>query len=122
MIENPIIQKILKEGVNSVNISMLNEESRKRILSDVGERLYRQGRKQERNQVLEKNSHFEMLKAIGDQFMVERKIELAALSYIPTKDKERLNAAAALCLREKKFAIAAKAYEAADNKEMADMI
>ena len=41
--EHPIVEKIMKEGINSVNLSMLDESSRKKILIDVSEKLYRKG-------------------------------------------------------------------------------
>ena len=35
--ENPIVGKILKDGIASVNLAMLDENARKRILNDVAE-------------------------------------------------------------------------------------
>ena len=44
------------------------------------------------------------------------------MCFIPTKDKQRLNNAAVLCIQSKNYSLAAKAYEAADNKQMASFI
>ena len=120
--DHPIIEKILKEGIQSVNLSMLDEKSRKKILTDVGEKLYRQGKLTEAIEILEKAGETGRLAKLGDLFFSEGKFELAALCYIPTKDKERLNNAAVKCIELKNYRLAAKAYESADNAQMSDFI
>lgn len=120
--EHPIVEKILKEGINSVNLSMLDERARNRILSDAGEKLYRQNRFVEAIEIMAKANDTEKLTKLGDLFLAENKAELATLCFIPTKDKQRLNNAAVLCIQAKNYKLAAKAYEAADNKQMADFI
>lgn len=120
--EHPIVEKILKEGINSVNLSMLDEDARKRILSDVGEKLYKQSRFVEAVEIMARASEFEKLIQLGDSFLRENKAELATLCFIPTKDKQRLSNAAVLCIQAKNYKLAAKAYEAADNKQMASFI
>ena len=69
-----------------------------------------------------KSNDIEKLKKLGDIFISEGKSELAALCFIPTKDKERLNNAAVLCIKAKNYRLAAKAYTAADNAQMASFI
>ena len=120
--EYPIVEKILKEGINSVNISMLDEPAQKRILSDVGEKLFRQGKFPDAVEIMAKAGEFDKLKKLGDEFLSEKKTELATLCFIPTKDMPRLNNAAVLCIQAKNYKLAAKAYEAADNKQMASFI
>ncbi len=120
--EHPIVEKILKEGINSVNLSMLDERARNRILSDVADKLYRQNKFVEAIEIMAKANDTEKLTKLGDLFLAENKAELATLCFIPTKDKQRLNNAAVLCIQAKNYKLAAKAYEAADNKQMADFI
>ena len=120
--DHPIVEKILKEGISSVNLSMLDEKSRKNILTNVGEKLYKQGKLIEAIDILEKACDFERLIRLGDLFLSENKVELATLCFIPTKDKERLNNTAVRCIELKNYKLAAKAYEAADNRQMADFI
>ncbi len=120
--EHPIVEKILKEGIKSVNLSMLDESARKRILSDVAEKLYKQSKFLEMIEIMEKANDTEKLTKLGDLFLSEAKPELAALCFIPTKDKQRLNNAAVMCIKSKNYKLAAKAYDAADNKQMADFI
>lgn len=120
--DHPIVEKMLKEGINSVNLSMLDEKSRKNILTDVGEKLYKQGKILEAIEILTKAGDFGRLLKLGDIFASENKAELAALCYIPTKDKERLNKMAVLCIEVKNYALAAKAYGAADNPQMSAFI
>ena len=120
--DHPIVEKILKEGINSVNLSMLDEKSRKNILTDVGEKLYRQGKLIEAIEILEKANDTERLIKLGDLFSSESKFELAALCFIPTKDKQKLNDVAVKCIELRNYKLAAAAYGAADNGQMADFI
>ena len=120
--DHPIVEKIMKEGIKSVNLSMLDEAARKRILSDVSEKLYRQNRFAEAIEILAKMDAMETLTKWGDAFLTENKSELAALCFMPTKDKQRLNSVAVLCIQSKNYKMAAKAYEAADNEQMASFI
>ena len=120
--DDPIVEKILKEGITSVNLSMLSEDARKRVLSDVGEKLYKQSRFAEAIEILAKANDMEKLIKYGDLFLSESKAELAALCYLPTRDKQKLNNAAILCIQSGNYKMAAKAYEAADNTQMASFI
>jgi len=120
--DHPIVEKILKEGMNSINLSMLDEKSRKNILTDVGEKLYKQGRLLEAIEIIEKAGDFERLHKLGELFLSENKTELATLCFIPTKDKDKLNSVAVKCIELKNYKLAAKAYEAADNKQMSSFI
>lgn len=120
--EHPVVEKIMKEGIGSVNLSMLDEAARRRILSDVAEKLCKQNRFQEAIEVLAKANDFEKLIKLGDIFLSENRAELAALCFIPTKDKQRLNSAAVLCIQSKNYRLAAEAYDAADNRQMATFI
>ena len=120
--EHPIVEKILKEGINSVNLSMLDEGARKRILSDVGEKLYKQNKFVEAIEIMAKANDIEKLEKLGDIFLSQNKVELATLCFIPTKDKQRLNSAAVLCIQSKNYRLAARAYQAADNSQMASFI
>ena len=120
--DHPIVEKILKEGISSVNLSMLDESARKKILSDVGEKLYRQGRFKDAIEIMAKANDIEKLAKLGDLFLSENKTELAALCFIPTRDKEKLNNIAVRCIQSKNYKLAVQAYEAADNRKMASFI
>ena len=120
--EHPIVEKILKEGINSVNLSMLDEGARKMILGYAAEKLYKQSKFVEAIDIMAKANDIEKLKKLGDLFLSESKTELATLCFIPAKDKERLNNVAVLCIQLKNYKLAAKAYEAADNKQMASFL
>ena len=122
IMEHPIVEKILKEGIKSVNLSMLSEDARKRILRDVAEKLYRENKFLEAIDILAKLNEIEKLTKWGDMFLSENKSELATLCFLPTKDKQRLNSAAVLCIQSKNYRMAAKAYEAAENLQMASFI
>ena len=120
--EHPIVEKIMKEGINSVNISMLDDAAQKRILSDVGEKLFRQGKFTDAVEIMARAGELDKLKKLGDAFISEKKTELATICYIPTRDKQKLNELAVLCIQAKNYGLASRAYEAADNRQMSDFI
>ena len=120
--EHPIVEKILKAGINSVNLSMLDEDARKKILNDVADKLFKQNKFIESIEILAKANEIERLTKLGDLFLAEGKAELATLCLIPTRDKQRLSNAAVLCIKSKNYKLAAKAYEAADNRQMSSFI
>lgn len=120
--EHPIVEKILKDGLNSVNLSMLDDEARRKILSDAGEKLYRQNKFLEAIDIMIKANDIEKLRKLGELFHSQNRIELATLCYIPTKDKQMLNNLAVLCISLNNYKLAAKAYEAAENVQMASFI
>ena len=120
--QNPIVEKILKEGINSVNISMFDKETKKRFLGEAGEILYKQGKSVEAIEVMTKAEDNEKLRKLGEIFLSEFKPELAALCFIPTKDKEKLNHIATLCIELKNYNLAEKAFEAADNENMVSFV
>ena len=120
--EHLIVEKIMKEGLSSVNLSMLDENTRRKILSDVGEKLFREGRFTDAIDIMSKIGDFFKLLEKGDNFLKEGKIELAAMCFIPTKDKQRLNSVAVLLIQSQKYNLAAKTYDAAENSQMASFI
>ena len=73
-------------------------------------------------EIMASANQMEKLAKLGDSFLSEKKIELATLCFIPTKDKQKLNSAAVMCIQSKNYKLAAKAYEAADNSQMASFI
>ena len=120
--DHPIVEKILKEGIASVNLSMLDESARKKILGDVAEKLYKQNKFIEAIEIMAKANDTEKLAKLGDLFLSENKVEFATLCFIPTRDRQKLNDAAVKCIQLKNYKLAAKAYEAADNRQMASFI
>ena len=120
--DHPIVEKILKEGISSVNLSMLDESARKKILGDVAEKLYKQNKFIEAIEIMAKANDTEKLAKLGDLFLSENKVEFATLCFIPTRDRQKLNDAAVKCIQLKNYKLAAKAYEAADNRQMASFI
>ena len=120
--EHPIVVKIMKEGINSVNISMLDKEAQKRILSDAGEKLCKENRFKEAIEAMTRAGEIEKLLGLGDEFMKQGRSELAALCIIPTKDKQKLNSVAVLCIQSRNYSLAAAAYDASENRQMADFI
>ena len=119
---NPIVEKILKEGVNSVNTSMFDKETKKKLFGEAGEILYKQGKSIKAIEVLTKAEDIEKLIKLGEIFLSEFKPELAALCFIPTKNKEKLNHVATLCIEVKNYNLAEKAFEAENNQDMVSFI
>ena len=120
--QNPIVDKIMKEGIKSVNLSMLPENSRKIILQDVGEKLLKEGKYMESSEVLSLAGDFTKLNEIGDSMSSEGRTETAALFYLKGKDKDKLNSIAAKLVASRSYKLASQAYEASGNMQMAEFL
>jgi|SRR3989338_9530921 len=119
---NPIVEKIIKEGVNSVNLSMLDESSRKKIISEAADKLYKSNNFIEAINILSDENLTEELAKMGEEFMHYRKYDFAALCFIPLKDKSKLNEVGINLIKDKNYKLAAESYKAAGNMQMADFI
>jgi hypothetical protein len=120
--QNPIVEKIMKEGIRSVNISMLSDESKTALLLDVGDKLFKESRYNESAEILSLARATDKLTEMGDMLSSQGRTETAVIFYLPTKNKEKLNESALKCINSKNYRLAALAYEASGNIQMAQFI
>ena len=59
--DHPIVEKIIKDGIDSVNLSMLGPQAKKKILTEVGEKLYKQGKFKEAVRIAEESGDMQKL-------------------------------------------------------------
>lgn len=113
---------ILEKGVRNVNLSMLDRATKNKLLTDVAEILLKQGKHTEAISTFAAAENMARLNSISKDFMEQKRFKFAALSLVPTKDRSKLEEMGHICIGEKLFNTAKKAFEAAGNTEMVSFI
>ncbi|MBU2590053.1 MAG: hypothetical protein KKA65_03895 [Nanoarchaeota archaeon] len=121
-LDSTLARWIVKEGVNSFDASMLSEQMRKEVFTSAGLLFFRQNNYRDAISCLQIAGNKEVLCELGDELMEINRFREAALAYIPTKDKKRLDKVAAICAKEGEYKLALEAYKASGNIEMASFI
>ncbi len=122
MNEKKLADMIMEKGIDNVNISMLDENKRKSILSHVGNAYIKKNNIPEAVRLLAMAENKERLVELFDWLFEQRRYKQAALAIIPTDDKERQNKIAEICLRERLFESASNVYTAMGNDVMVKFI
>lgn len=115
---HPLIEKILRDGVSSVNVSMLSPELRERLLSDAGERLLHMGRLPEAAHTFELAGNTDQLRNTAAWLLEQRRFREAALFLKPIGRSEELEELADRCVKLGDFSLARELYEEVGNEPM----
>jgi hypothetical protein len=115
---HPIIDKIVKEGVQSVNISMLSKDLRYKLMTEAGQTLMHQNRFSEAAHAFALAENKEMLKEQGRWFLKQQKVGLAAHFLIHIEDEETLRDLAQRCIASNEVAAARAIYQALGDETM----
>lgn len=113
---------IVDRGIDNINPSMLSDDFKKDVLTESGMLFFKEGKIRDAVKALRLAGNSARLVELGDEFMKQNRSEKAALFFIPSGDKDRIEKAAALCAKEGHFELAFEAYSAAGNMEMASFI
>ncbi|MBI2130066.1 hypothetical protein HYU07_07615 [Candidatus Woesearchaeota archaeon] len=116
------VDLVIEKGIDKVNISMLDEKSRKMILGDAGSQLVRMGKFEDGVKALALAGEKEKLIKLAEDFAKEKQIRLAALAIENSGDIARIEAIAAECVNLGLMAEALKLYKAAGNEMMANFV
>ena len=92
---------------------------RKEVFTEAGMILLKEGRIFEAVKAVTMAGNDAALLSMGDEFMRQTKFDQAALAYIPTKDKDRIEKAAEECAKQGNVMVAYYAYVASGNEQMA---
>lgn len=107
---HPIIDKIIREGVQSVNVSMLSSDLRHKLMTEAGHTLMRQGRFKEAAHAFGLAGNKEELKNQGKWFLQQHKVGLAAYFLIHVEDEEALRQLAEVCISAHEIDAAKEIY------------
>ncbi len=110
---------IVENGIENAKPESLSTDMRKEVFTEAGMILLNEGRIYEAVQAIVMAQNESKLLEMGDEFLRQSKFDEAALCFIPTKDKARLEKAAGECAKQGNVHIAYYAYSAAGNEQMA---
>ena len=116
---NTLSRWVVEKGIDKINPSMLSADMKKEVMTEAGLILLKEGRIFEAVKAITMADNSSALLAMGDEFMRQSKFDQAALAYIPTKDKARIEKAAEECAKQGNVLVAYYAYVASGNEQMA---
>jgi len=119
---NLLVDIIRTKGIQNIDVSMLDEENKKMMLTEAGTILIRRGDCMKGVLALNLARNTEKLVEVGNDFFEQRHFDLAVLAFEHTGKTEMLNRLGALCIEEELYEYALKAFHAAGNSEMVDFV
>lgn len=119
---NPLVDVIHTKGIENIDVSMLDAENKKMMLTEAGMILIRRGDCMEGVQALNLAGNTEKLVEVGNDFFEQRHFDLAVLAFEHTGKTEMLNRLGALCIEEELCGYALRAFKAAGNSAMVDFV
>ena len=116
---HPLVDKIVKEGVDSVNVSMLSKDLKKALLTEAGNVLMHEGRYAQAAKAFAVGENHDMLREEARWFMQQQRPAIAAwfLLYVEEK-QEVLQELAQTCIAVGDFAAAKAIYEKLGDETM----
>jgi hypothetical protein len=119
---HPIIDKIVKEGVQSVNVMMLSPDLRHKLMTEAGNTLMRQNRVSEAAHAFALAENKEALREYGRWFLKQQKVGLAAYFLLHVEDEEVLRELAQKCIASNDIDAAKAIYESLKDATMLSFI
>ena len=113
---------IANKGIDQIDFSMLSEDVKIPMLNDAAYLFFKMDKHLDAIKSWTLAGNKAKLIEIGDWFYESAKFKLAALSYIPVKDKARLENIGQLCIREGIYGTAIKVYKELNDKAMVSFI
>jgi hypothetical protein len=115
---HPIIDKIVKDGVQSVNVSMLSPELRFKLMTEAGNVLMHMARYPEAAKAFATADNREQLREHGKWFLEQQKVGLAAYFLLHVEREEQLEELAQRCIAANEIAPAEAIYAHLNDKVM----
>jgi len=115
---HPLIDKIVNEGVQSINVSMLSPALRKALMTEAGNVLMHKGRFQEAAHAFSLGENKEMLREQGKWFLEQKRYGLAAYFLLHVEDEGVLQELAKDCIAANEYASAKAIYESLGDQTM----
>lgn len=112
-----LASQLIDKGVNNIDVSMLPEEQKKKILTDVAELLYNQGRLDDAAEVISKSGNHEKQTEFGVRFLKENKPSLAVHSLLGSDNFDLMRKAGIACMNANKKEAALLAFSSVGDTE-----
>ncbi len=117
-----LASKLIENGINKIDVSMLPEDYRKQVLTEVAELLFNQGRLEDCASVISKSGNAQKQIEFGEKFLKEGRPALAVDSLINSGAKELIKKAGVACMVEGNKNAALKAFANLEDREMEEFI
>lgn len=117
-----LASKLIENGVNKIDVSMLPEDYRKQILTEVAELLFNQGRLEDCAMMISKSNNVQKQVEFGEKFLKEGRPALAVDSLMDSGMNELMKKAGVACMVEGNREAALKAFRSFNDKEMEEFI
>jgi hypothetical protein len=115
---HPLIQKIVEQGVSSVNVSMLSPDAKKKIMTEAGNTLMHLNRYQEAAQAYAVGENNDLLKEQGHWFLKQNRFAMAAFFLLHVEKEETLENLAQQCITAGELEAAKAVYRKLGNTIM----
>jgi len=116
---HPIVDKIVKGGVDSVNVSMLSHDLRLKLMTEAGSTLMHEGRYAEASRAFAIGENHDMLREQGRWFMEQKRPAIAAWFLLNVEERpEKLEELAEVCIGIGEYAAAKAIFEKLGNTTM----
>ncbi|MBR9700644.1 hypothetical protein GOV11_02160 [Candidatus Woesearchaeota archaeon] len=119
---HPLIDKIINDGIDSVNVDMLSDQLRFDLMSEAGKKLLHMGRLRESADAFAIGGNQEQLMEQGRWFLDQRRYGPAALFLRHAAHPDMLMELAQKCLAAGHVEEAAAVYESLGDETMAQFI
>ncbi len=113
---------IANKGVDNIDVSMLSNEVKASILNDAAYLCFKMDKHIDAIKAWTLAGNKAKLIETGDWFLESARFKLAALAFIPTKDKARLENIGGLLVREGIYGTAIQVYKELNDKAMVSFI
>lgn len=117
-----LASKLIDNGINKIDVSMLPEDYRKQILTEVAELLFNQGRLEDCASMIAKSGNKQKQIEFGIKFLQEGRPACAVDSLIGSDANDLLKKAGIACMNEGNKEAALKAFISINDKEMEEFI
>ncbi len=120
--DHPIITKIVEQGVDSVNVTMISADLRKKLLTEAGNILMHKNKYKEAARAYFVGNNTELLQEQGKWFLEQKKPGIAAYFLLYIESEQVLKDLAQECIQTNNLEAAHAVYEKLGDKTMIEFL
>lgn len=113
-----LASKLIEQGIDKINVSMLPDDYKKQILTEVAELLFNQGRLEDAAKTISKSCNPQRQVEFGTKFLAEGRPALAVEALINSGAKDLMRKAGIASLNNGNKDAAIKAFSSMEDNEM----
>lgn len=119
---HPLVEKILQDGLSSINVSMLSPEAKKKLLTEAATTLMARNRFAEAAQALHIGNNQDQLRETGEWLLSQHRYAVAAQFLRFTGESDRLHRLAQDCISSGDISAAKAIYESLGDTTMIEFL